>query len=97
VSLERLRQLPRDVVVLPGHASEPIPFDHRPVAATLHDVDAWLAGWVASRTAFVDRVTSRLPATPPNFQRIVELNEVGEYPEGELTELEAGANRCADQ
>jgi glyoxylase-like metal-dependent hydrolase (beta-lactamase superfamily II) len=94
-SLERLRQLPRNVVVLPGHASEPIAFDRRPVAASLHEVDAWLAGWVASRSAFVDRVTSKLPATPPNFQRIVALNEAGEYPEGELAELEAGANRCA--
>jgi hypothetical protein len=33
--------------------------------------------------------------TPSNFERIVELNRAGEAPEGDVTELEAGANRCA--
>ena len=37
----------------------------------------------------------RIPATPPNFSAIVELNEAGELPEGDPTDLEAGANRCA--
>jgi hypothetical protein len=50
---------------------------------------------VASEQAFVDRVTSNLPATPPNFPRIVELNEAGEFPDADPTDLEAGANRCA--
>jgi rhodanese-related sulfurtransferase len=31
----------------------------------------------------------------PNFVRIVELNESGEGPDIDPTELEAGANRCA--
>ena len=29
------------------------------------------------------------------FVRIVELNEAGEFPAGDPTDLEAGANRCA--
>jgi glyoxylase-like metal-dependent hydrolase (beta-lactamase superfamily II) len=94
-SLTRLRQLPPDMLVLPAHASEPIPFDGRPIAAPLNDVSTWLSGWVASEPAFVERVTSNLPPTPPNFVRIVELNELGEFPSGDPTELEAGANRCA--
>jgi rhodanese-related sulfurtransferase len=32
---------------------------------------------------------------PENHQRIVELNRSGLAPEGDLTQLEAGANRCA--
>jgi hypothetical protein len=32
---------------------------------------------------------------PENYERIVELNRAGELPEGDATELEAGANRCA--
>jgi hypothetical protein len=36
-----------------------------------------------------------VPATPPNYDRIVTLNEQGLLPEVPLTELEAGANRCA--
>lgn len=95
LSLTRLRQLPPEMVVLPAHASEPIPFDGQPVAARAHDVSTWLSDWIASESAFVERVTSKLLPTPPNFVRIVELNEVGEFPTDDPTELEAGANRCA--
>jgi len=44
---------------------------------------------------FVRSVLARLPAPPPNAERIVRLNEQGVLPEHTLTELEAGANRCA--
>jgi glyoxylase-like metal-dependent hydrolase (beta-lactamase superfamily II) len=94
-SLSRLRQLAPDMLVLPGHASEPIAFDGRAVAARLGEVAMWLSGWLVSESEFVDRVTSRLPPTPPNFVRIVDLNEAGEFPSGDVTDLEAGANRCA--
>jgi glyoxylase-like metal-dependent hydrolase (beta-lactamase superfamily II) len=94
-SLEQLRTLPPEIVVLPAHASEPIAFDGRPVAAPIRVVAEWLAGWLTSESAFVDRVTSNLPPTPPNFIRIVDLNEAGDLPTGDPAELEAGANRCA--
>jgi len=94
-SLGRLRALPSDMLVLPAHASEPIAFDGRPIAARLGDIDAWLGEWLESEAAFVDRLTSRLPPAPPHFQRIVELNQRGELPPGDITDLEAGANRCA--
>jgi glyoxylase-like metal-dependent hydrolase (beta-lactamase superfamily II) len=94
-SLSRLRRLAPDIVVLPGHTSEPIAFDGRAVSARLDEVAIWLAGWLGSESEFVDRVTSRLPPTPPNFVRIVDLNEAGEFPSGDVTDLEAGANRCA--
>ena len=95
MSLNQLRHLSPQIVVLPAHASEPIAFDGQPVAARLGDVDTWLAGWLSSESAFVDRVTSRLPPTPPNFVRIVDLNEAGDLPTGDPMDLEAGANRCA--
>ena len=59
------------------------------------EVAMWLSEWLGSESEFVDRVTSRLPPTPPNFVRIVDLNEAGEFPSGDVTDLEAGANRCA--
>lgn len=93
-SLTRLRQLRPEMAVMPGHTSEPIAFDGQPVAAPLGDVVTWLSDWISSEPAFVERVTSRLPPTPPNFVRIVELNEAGDFPP-DPTELEAGANRCA--
>ena len=93
-SLMRLRQLGDGIVVLPGHTSEPIAFDNRAIAAPLRAIDTWLSAWLTSESSFVERVTSGLPPTPPNFARIVALNEAGEMP-GDPTELEAGANRCA--
>jgi glyoxylase-like metal-dependent hydrolase (beta-lactamase superfamily II) len=94
-SLTRLRTLRPHTAVLPAHASEPIAFDGRAVAAQMGDVRTWLSEWLASEAAFVERVTSNLPPTPPNFARIVDLNEAGEFPTSDPTELEAGANRCA--
>ena len=94
-SLLRLRELPSTILVLPAHASEPIAFDEQPIAASLGDVAGWLSAWLASESEFVERVTSKLPPTPPNFVRIVELNESGDVPGIDPTDLEAGANRCA--
>ena len=94
-SLDQLRHLSPQIVVLPAHASEPIAFDGLPVAARMDDINRWLAGWLTSESGFVDRVTSHLPPTPLNFVRIVALNEAGDFPTSDPTELEAGANRCA--
>ena len=94
-SLTRLRRLRGDISVLPAHASEPIAFDGRPIAANLNEVARWLDEWIASEPNFIERVTSNLPPTPANCGRIVELNEAGEVPSGDATDLEAGANRCA--
>jgi hypothetical protein len=44
---------------------------------------------------FVETLVQRLPPTPPNYERITRLNEAGLVPDGDVTELEAGANRCA--
>jgi glyoxylase-like metal-dependent hydrolase (beta-lactamase superfamily II)/rhodanese-related sulfurtransferase len=94
-SLVRLRELPPPMLVLPAHTSEPIPFDGRPIAGSLGDIGGWLSAWLSSESAFVARVTSQLPPTPPNFVRIVDLNESGDFHDGDPTDLEAGANRCA--
>jgi glyoxylase-like metal-dependent hydrolase (beta-lactamase superfamily II) len=94
-SLQAIRALGPEVVVLPAHASEPIAFDGRPVMSRMSSIEQWLSDWLESETAFVDRVVSRLPETPPNFDRILQLNERGEMPHVDVTELEAGANRCA--
>ena len=94
-SLLRLRELPSTMLVLPAHVSEPIPFDGQPIGASLGEVASWLSPWLASESGFVERVTSNLPPTPPNFVRIVELNESGDMPDVDPSDLEAGANRCA--
>jgi glyoxylase-like metal-dependent hydrolase (beta-lactamase superfamily II)/rhodanese-related sulfurtransferase len=94
-SLHKVLSLPAETVVLPGHSSQPIPFDSVPISTTLAQVDAKVAMLHLTCADFVRQILSRLPATPLNSDRIVTLNEQGLLPEVPLTELEAGANRCA--
>jgi len=94
MSIQRLLELPAAAQVLPGHVSEPIPFDSRLVVTTVGAIRETVALARLDSEAFVDAVMARIPLNPPNHSRIVELNERGEVPE-DPSELEAGANRCA--
>lgn len=94
-SLERILDLPPDTLVLPGHTSEPVAFDGKPLVGTLAGAREKVEAIGASEDAFVETILGRIPPTPPNHHRIVELNEAGVIPAGDPTDLEAGANRCA--
>ncbi len=94
-SLQRLTDLPPETLILPGHTSEPVPFDGQPVSAPLRGALSRVETMRLSETEFVETILGRIPPTPPNHALIVELNEAGETPEGDVTDLEAGANRCA--
>ncbi len=94
-SLLRLLELPPRTVVLPGHTSEPVPFDGKSVSGPLSDVRAGVALLHESEEAFVEKVAGQVSPTPTNHERIVELNRSGKMTEEDPTELEAGANRCA--
>lgn len=94
-SLQRLLEWPPDTLVLPGHVSEPIQFDGKALSATLASVREQVALLDEGRDGFVSQILSRIPPTPPNHRSIVEANEAGLLPDGDVTELEAGANRCA--
>jgi glyoxylase-like metal-dependent hydrolase (beta-lactamase superfamily II) len=94
-SLRRLLGLPAETLVFPGHASEPPAFDRKPIAERLGQVSATIAEWLRSEEDFVAAILDRIPPAPPNYLRIVELNEAGTMPESDPSELEAGANRCA--
>ncbi len=94
-SLHKLLALPSETLVLPGHASRPVPFDGKPVGARLAEIDEQVGLLHATQTAFVETLLRLLPPTPPNYERIVTLNEAGLLPDHDVTELEAGANRCA--
>ncbi len=94
-SLHKLLALPSETLVLPGHASQPVPFDGKPIGARLAEIDEQVGLLHATQTVFVETLLQRLPPTPPNYERIVTLNEAGLVPDHDVTELEAGANRCA--
>ncbi len=94
-SLHQLLALPSDTLVLPGHTSEPVPFDGIPIAARLASISEAVEIIHAPHDLFIEHIMARLPPTPPNYRQIVTLNELGLLPEGDVTDLEAGANRCA--
>jgi glyoxylase-like metal-dependent hydrolase (beta-lactamase superfamily II) len=94
-SLRRVLGLQVETLILPGHTSEPVPFDGKPLVGTLGEIREKVEVLGASEDAFVEAILARIPPTPPNHHRIVELNEAGSFPEGDPADLEAGANRCA--
>jgi glyoxylase-like metal-dependent hydrolase (beta-lactamase superfamily II) len=94
-SLRRLLRMGPETLVLPGHTSAPVSFDGEPVVGTLADVRESVPLLHEDEETFVERIAGSAPPPPENHERIVEMNRAGELPEGNTTELEAGANRCA--
>ena len=94
-SLARLLALPTATIIFPCHTSEPVAFDGLALATTVAAARARIALLRLPEAEFVEALLSRVPATPPNHHTIVELNRAGALPAGDLSELEAGANRCA--
>lgn len=92
---EQLLTLADDIIVLPGHTSEPLPFDGVPFAAPLGAVRSATTLVALAEAEFVKTVLARIPATPPNHLQIVRINEGAEELPADLISLEAGANRCA--
>ena len=92
-SLRRLLALDPETLILPGHTAEPVAFDGEPICAQLSEVRGSVR--ILKEDAFVERIANHGTHKPSNFERIVQLNRAGESPEGDPTELEAGANRCA--
>ena len=94
-SLQRLLDLPGGTLVLPGHTSEPVAFDGQAIVASLADVRRQTELLSLPEDRFAAQLLARIPPTPPNYHRIVALNEAGLWPEADPADLEAGANRCA--
>jgi glyoxylase-like metal-dependent hydrolase (beta-lactamase superfamily II) len=94
-SLRRLLALDPETLVLPGHTAEPGAFDGEPICARLSEVRGSVRILKEDEDAFVEEIAGHRTPTPSNFERVVVLNRAGLSPEGDPTELEAGANRCA--
>lgn len=92
---ERILILSDSLVILPAHASVPLAFDGAPHAASLGTVRSAVSLAALDEEAFVAAVLARIPPTPPNHHRIVQINEGHEPAPPDLQSLEAGANRCA--
>lgn len=95
-SLRRLIALPGDLLVLPGHASRPAPFDGEPIGAPLKSVRATVQALQEPEEQFIEHLLEQLPPPPSNHETIIQHNKKGRLPtRKEIISLEAGANRCA--
>jgi glyoxylase-like metal-dependent hydrolase (beta-lactamase superfamily II) len=94
-SLRRLLALDPETLVLPGHTAEPVAFDGEPICARLSEVRGSVRILKEDEDAFVEEIAGHRTPTPSNFERVLVLNRAGLSLEGDPTELEVGANRCA--
>lgn len=92
-SLDRLANLPDELVVLPGHFSDE---SIRPLATTLSELEATndLFG-MDNRDAFVQTIVDGLSDEPANYNRIKAINWGKEPLTDDAAELELGPNNCA--
>ena len=94
-SLKKLMELNSNVVVLPGHTSQPIDFDGKPIKSSIGKVLQNVSLLHQDEDVFIQTLLSRIPVTPANYLTIVEKNPVGDFTGINPIDLEAGANRCA--
>lgn len=94
-SLQTLLALDEQIIVLPSHTNQPVDFDHQPIQTTIGQVKKNVAMLQLNEPDFTHIILQRIPATPPNYLSIVELNLTGDLREINPIDLEAGANRCA--
>ena len=91
-SLNSIKNL-KDVSVLPAHFST----FNMPICKKLTTlVETNKALQLSSEQAFVDYILNNLPATPPNYEQIKEINRTcTQIPQDACDKLEFGPNRCA--
>ncbi|WP_212768265.1 MBL fold metallo-hydrolase [Larkinella sp. C7] len=94
-SVHRLLAFPAATQILPGHSSQPIPFDGQPILTTLGQLAHRLSWLALPESEFIDRILDHIPPTPPNYLTISELNQQGKFATIDPVEVEAGANHCA--
>ncbi len=92
----RVMKLDPDILVCPGHTSDPIGFDGKPIAARLRDIVSSVDLLKLDSETFARPIPELVGQKPPNFRRVISINE-GKADLGWLDplELEAGPNRCA--
>ena len=94
-SMHGLLSLPESVHILPGHTSKPVDFTGKPITTTIGELARKLSWVQLAENEFTERIMANIPATPPNYLTISELNQYGILSDKIPLDVEAGANRCA--
>lgn len=96
-TLQKLRSLPAETRVAPGHVSEDEAVGSGAFTSTVGDLleTVPLFG-VQDQGDFVERITEDMPPRPANYRRIISINlGLSEADSKEAFELELGPNNCA--
>lgn len=94
-SLQKLLQLPDEVMIFPAHTNSPVAFDNEIISSTIANAKTSIPLLEKSEEDFIAFILKHIPPTPPNYLSIVEKNIKGDYSDINPIDLEAGANRCA--
>lgn len=94
-SIQKLTRLEQSIIVMPGHSSQPITFDHQPIQSTLKEVVENTPLLKESEQEFVKSLLKRIPNPPKNYLKIIEKNITGDFTDVIPVDLEVGANCCA--
>lgn len=95
-----LNSLKDDLIILPGHFSHPSEINEQGfIGASFANVKKQTELLsIQDKEEFISAILERLGETPPNFERIIQINQ-GKYEAvpSEQSELEIGPNLCAVQ
>ncbi len=94
-SLQKITSLNENVLVMPAHISKSIFVGQPFISESLKHIKENISALKLDEGEFVETIISKLPPTPPNYLTISEINKLGNFDGHNLSELEAGANRCA--
>lgn len=96
-SLQKILKFPENTLIFPGHYHKPVNFDGKIIAERLVDLKKKLPLLNLPEQDFIQEILTDIPETPPNFEKIIDLNISGDAGESDLAVLEAGENRCNSQ
>ncbi|MGH1568474.1 MAG: MBL fold metallo-hydrolase [Nitrosopumilus sp.] len=94
-SLQKLLDLPHNVLVLPAHRGENVPVRKGAFYSTIHQA-SHLPLLDKSKEEFVEKIASNVIPRPMNYQKIIQVNKGAlELVSEEIPDMEIGPNRCA--
>lgn len=94
-SLQTISSLNENTLVMPAHISEPVKVGQPLISASIKELKGAIQSLAYAREKFIGDILAKLPASPPNYHAIAEINKTGIIGDLVVADLEAGANRCA--
>ena len=94
-SLQLISTLNSNTLILPAHHAQPIKMGQIFLADKLGSLKNTISTLSMGMDEFLGRVIENLPPPPDNYLTISEINKSGEKYDLNLSDLEAGSNRCS--